>query len=218
MTESRQTPIEIIRGRPLVLMVIVFVILLGGVNWALRPEEAQRWLRAMLVLPLLCAGLLFWYSRAQRSAGASDSAGESAIGRYFGEALTLVTLGVGIRLIAQLGLEVWVRFGDHGADLESERRILGLATSAVFLVIGNALPKVLTPLALLPLPLTERVTRARRCIGGAWVVLGLVTAIAFLATPLTFADAVEFACWIAGILTILGGVVWMNRSPASSER
>jgi predicted permease len=80
----------------------------------------------------------------------------------------------------------------------------------VFLVIGNALPKILTPLAILPLQLAERVTAARRFIGMTWFALGIVMAVAFLFQPLELAKTLERWSILGGLLTMLGAIIRMN--------
>jgi hypothetical protein len=213
-----QTLLDVIRRQRLAAGMLVAIVLLAGVNWILSPEQALRWFMAMLSLPLLCLGLSLWYVWKRRSSSAADADDQLAMQRYFHAVLTMIVLAVGIRQIASFGLEIWVRFGDHHADLEFERRILGLATSAMYVIAGNALPKILTPLSMLPLHLAERVTSARRFIGTTLVILGLVLAVAFLLLPLEFAKSLERWTIIGSLLTILGAIVWMNAGPARHEQ
>jgi hypothetical protein len=218
MTPTHRTLSNIHHEHGYVVAIVLLVVLLAGVNWIMEPEQALRWLRGMLTLPLLWFGLTFAYVWTRRSRPASDTDDEMAKERYFLSALTLGAVAVGIRQIAVFGLEIWVRLGDHGADLEFERRILGLATSAVFIVIGNALPKILTPLSVLPLPLAERQTSARRFIGATFVILGLALAIAFMVLPLDVAKTIGRWEAIGGLLTVFGAIVWMNAGPARREQ
>jgi hypothetical protein len=215
MQSPNETLLDVVRHERFAVGTALAVALLAGLNWIQDPDQAQRWLRAMLVLPAIYVGLALWYAFIRRSPRAADD--ESARRQYFHAVLTLAALAVGIRLITLFGLEIWVRLGDHRADLELERRILGLATAAVFVVVGNALPKILTPLSMLPLPLAERVTSARRIVGTIWIILGIAMAIGFVATPLTLAKMLERGAIIIGLLTILGAVVWMNAGAAEGE-
>jgi hypothetical protein len=207
--------VEVVRRQRFAVATVIAIVFLAGVNWVQDPHQAQRWLGQMLVLPIALAGVTLWFAWTRRSTGPSDDA--PATRRYFRATLTLVVLVVAIRQIAVLGLEIWVRYGDHGADLDLQCRVLGLASAAMFVVVGNTLPKILTPLSLLPLRLAERVSSARRFVGVIWVVLGVVLTIGFVATPLAFAKTLERGAYVAGLLTILGAVVWMNAYPARGE-
>jgi hypothetical protein len=162
--------------------------------------------------------MTLWSVWLRRSRAASSPEDERAIRRYFVSALTLAAVAVGTWQIVLLGLHVWVRFGSHSADLTFEGRILGLASSATFVVVGNALPKILTPLSLLPLHLADRVTRVRRFVGTSFVVLGLSMAMAFLVLPVASAKAVGRWASLAACLTILGAIVWMNIRRAEGEQ
>lgn len=84
----------------------------------------------------------------------------------------------------------------------------------MFVIVGNALPKILTPLSLLPRQLAELVTAARRFAGTTLVILGLVAALAFLSAPLALAAAFLRWAMAAGLLAILGAIVWMNVAAA----
>jgi hypothetical protein len=203
-----------IRQQRIVPAVLLAVILLAIVNWTLSPEQAQRWLRGMLILPGFWLILVFWHFSTLRSVRRRGIEDESGIRRYFGATMALLFIAVGFRQIVVLGLEIWVALGDRQSSLDVERRILGLASCAVFVFIGNALPKILTPLSMLPRQQAELVTVARRFVGKTFVVLGLATALAFLSAPLDIAAKLLGFAAAVGFLTILGAVVWMNVSAA----
>lgn len=213
MTPSDYTLRAVLRRQRAEAAMVGVVALLAGVNWILNPMQAERWLLAMLTLPLAFVALAwwqFWVLRSRRPTGRDDVL---AIQRYFRAALALVVLAVGTWQVARLGLEIWGRLGDHRADLETERRVLGLATGTMFIVIGNALPKILTPLSMLPVHLADRVTRARRVIGTTWVVLGLIMLWFFLAMPLPVASPLARWSALAALITVLGAIIWMNTGP-----
>lgn len=217
-TSPGQTRPNPLREHGLPATIVLLVLLLGGVNWIASPERASRWLMSMLILPLLWLGMTLWYVWLRRSRPASSPDDERATRRYFVSAVTLAAVAIGTWQIVLFGLQIWVRFGDHRADLTFERRILGLASSAVFVVFGNALPKILTPLSMLPLHLAERVTRARRFVGTTFVTLGLAMAMAFLVLPVAPAKTLARWATLGGCLTILGAIVWMNVGPPEGEQ
>jgi hypothetical protein len=167
----------------------------------------------MLLLPMFGLALAVWHRSTLKSLRRRGVEDESGVRRYALSALALVTFAIGIRQIAVLGLELWIRLGNRGGDLELEHRILGLASSVIVIVIGNALPKILTPFALLPPGRAALVTVARRFIGNCWVVLGLVMALAFVLAPIGFARTLQAWGMIAGFAVMLGAIVWMNLAP-----
>lgn len=211
------TPLDIHHAQGYAVAIMLAVVLLAGVNWILSPEQALRWFRAMLALPLTWCALTLWYHWLRRSRPASNADDAMAVKRYFLSVMTLVVFTLGIWQITVFGLEIWVRLGDHRVDLGLELRILGLAISAVFVIIGNTMPKILTPLAMLPLHLAERVTSARRFAGTTFVLLGLVLAIGFLVLPIEGARAFVPWAFVGGLLTILGAIIWMNAGPRRLE-
>ena len=174
----------------------------------------MRWFRAIATLPGLWLVLTLWHLSSLKSRRRRGIDDESANMRYFASAMALAFLAIGFRQIVVLGLEIWVETGDQRVNLDVERRILGLASSGVFVIIGNALPKILTPLSMLSREQAELVTVARRFIGKILVILGLATALAFLTAPLTFAATLLRWATGAGSLTILAAIVWMNMTPA----
>ena len=153
--------LTVVRHQRVVPVALAAVTLLAAVNWMLRPDQALRWLGAMLFLPGVLLAATLWYVSVLRSLQRRGVDGASSVFRYFASAVALLFLVIGFRQIVLFGLKIWVEVVDHDADLDMERRILGLASSAVLVIIGNALPKILTPLAMLPKAMTPVATAAR---------------------------------------------------------
>jgi hypothetical protein len=210
MTPPGPSLLAIVRRQRTVLAVLPVVVSLAVVNWVLTPDEAWRWLRVMLTLPGLWLGMTLWHLASLASRRRRGIDDDSDVVRYFDSAVALMFVAVGLVQIVMLGLEIWVELGDHRADLDVERRVLGLAASAVFVIVGNGLPKILTPLSMLPRKQAELVTVARRFIGATFVILGLLTALAFVSASLELATSLLRWATGAGLLAILGGIVWMN--------
>jgi hypothetical protein len=210
------TLLEDLRRHPFGIAVVGAVAVLAALDWILMPEQAFRWLRGMLFLPALWAGLTLWYRavlRSRQRRGLDDAPGIRA---YFDAALRLLVLAGGLELTVHMGLAAWVRLAGR-EDPDIERRVLLLTVSAVFVIFGNALPKILTPLSMLSPEAAARVTAARRFIGLTWVMLGSTMALASLATPLAFAAVVTRWAAVGCILTIPGAIVWMNLGPVGRE-
>jgi len=210
--------VTLFRQQGLAFAVMLAVALLAAANWLLSPEEASQWLRAMLVLPLLWLGLTLWHRWTLRSLRERHVDDEAAVTRYFGSTLSLLIVAFGIWRIAALSLEIWGRTGGQGADVELERRVLGIATGMFLIFIGNALPKILTPFSMLPPDLAARVTTARRFIGTTWFMLGLTTLLAFMVAPLGMAATLSWWTLGAGGGAMVGGIVWMNATPLRRGR
>jgi len=203
-----------IRQRRLVSVVVLTVVALALVNWGLQPEHPARWLRAMLMLPAVWLGLSLWHRSALRSLRQRGLEDETAVDRYFDSAIAMSVAAVGLFQVVKLGVQIWVAVGGHHGDLDTERRVVGVAGSAVLIVIGNALPKVLTPLAILPRAQAALVTVARRFVGMTMVLLGLTAALAYLSAELAVARPVLVWAWVVAMVTTLGAIVWMNLSAA----
>jgi hypothetical protein len=198
-------------------IVAILVAVLAALNWALHPEEGSRWIPAMFGLPAIWVGMTAWLHWTLRSRARRGAGDESAVRDYFASTVALLFLAVGSVRIVQYGLKLWAEFGDR-VDIDLERRILGLTASAAIVVLGNGLPKILTPLAILPPSEAARVTAARRFIGLVWVMLGSTMAVIFLFAPL--AIALTGGPWVFGacLLTMVAGVLWMNAGPAGEGR
>lgn len=207
---------EIIQRR-LTPAVVAAVVILAAANWVLTPEEGTRWLFRMLFLPSLWLGLTLWHHHGLRSVRRRGM-DEEPVTRYFRAALAMIILALGCKQLIHYGIEVWVEFGDHRADLEAERRIIGVASGAVFVIIGNALPKILTPLSMLPPDAATRQTAARRFIGTVWFAIGLTVVASYVVLPVDLAGVLLRWATFAALLVVLAGIVWMNAGPAGQER
>lgn len=212
MSQIVDALLAILRPHRAVSVVFVAVSLLAAVNWILSPDQALRSLRAMAVLPAVWLGLALWYLAKRRTMRGRDLDDVPALTRYAGSALAIACIAIGIRQIAVFTLKIWIALAEPAGDLEIERRILGFATCVMFVVIGNMLPKILTPFSVLPPDRAQLVTVARRFIGTTAVMLGLVGAFAHVAAPLAFASALLRGIALVFVLTTLGAIVWMNVS------
>lgn len=198
------------RGVPLV-MALVGVLALG--NALTTPEQGRRWLVAGLLLPVLWLGLALWYRWVLAGVRQRGTGDPSDVRRYFLSAATLFVFALGVRQTVILGLDLWSGLGGPPLPPDVERRVIGGLYGVVLIGVGNALPKILTPLALLPRRHAERVTVARRFVGTTLVVLGLAVALASLTAQVAFAVRVLRLAGLAVVLSTLGAIVWMNVAP-----
>ncbi|MEZ4587768.1 MAG: hypothetical protein R2909_15365 [Gemmatimonadales bacterium] len=179
MTPPDRPFLDVLGQRRLVPATILLVAALALVNWLLQPEHPVRWLRAMLLLPAVWLGLGLWHRATLRSLRQRGVEDESTVTRYFGSAMAMSVAAVGVFQVVKLGVQIWVEVGNHG-DLDVERRLVGLAGSAVLLVIGNALSRRFSPPWRCPGPQAALVSTARRFVGMTMVILGLASALAYL--------------------------------------
>lgn len=200
----------------LVVIVMTLVGALAAANWIVNPDRAWHWLRGMVSLPLCWAALTLcghWMLRSRARRGLDDS---QAVRAYFGQVASFMFVTAGLFHAVRLGLELWVWL-THPPTLETPNRLLGLAIGAFLVVLGNGLPKILTPLSMLPPGGAARQTAARRFIGFMWVVCGLTAAGAFVLAPLDFARQVRTWALVTCGVAMLVGIVWMNSGPSHQE-
>lgn len=216
MSDLSKQPTYASRGRILVATVLVLVAVLAGVNWLLDPGNAMRWLRRMLELPLLWMVFTGWQGWTVRSRARRGFDDEAAVRYYFDSVFIPVIVLVGGVYIVRSCLVIWTTAGN--GDPDSARRLLLLSASAFVILLGNRIPKMVTPLSMLPPGGVVRLEAARRFVGLVWVLLGLTMAVAFLFVPLELAVLLP-RCMVGGcMLTVLAAVIWMNAGPVGDRQ
>ncbi len=188
---------------------------LGAWNWALRPDQALHWLPGMLFVPVVWYGLRLYARLARRRTGTQGQLDQAAIRRY-GDAVISIVLVCAAPMLVVLALGIWpALFGT--ADPEIARRIKVFSAAAAFVVAGNVLPKILTPLVLLPRGRAGRQQEARRFLGLAMVILGLTMAAAAIRAPLDLLLAVSRWTLVAFGLALGAAIGWMNVASSQPE-
>jgi hypothetical protein len=195
------------------LAIIMIVAILAACNWFFQPDAAWVWIRAMLFLPVIwgCMTLFKrWVLRIRSPRPGDESVRRysEAAGRFFLLLIAAIgvlqTISLSFKLAAILGFEA-------GPEFPGRIKILGVGI--VSILIGNALPKILTPQSLLPEGGALRITTARRFVGWTWVLLGLVTALISIFLPFDLVKLAGKWMFIGGMLAILGAIVWINLGP-----
>jgi hypothetical protein len=200
----------------LALTFMLVVALLAACNWWLEPAQALEWARAMVTLPLIWIGAILyrqWVLRIMKRRGQIE---DVPVRRYFRTAATLFVLAVGAFQIAKLSLGLAFALG-LAQDPEILRRLLGVVYGVVAVLTGNALPKILTPLSMLPEGGAPRLQAARHFVGRALILLGVLLVVLFSVAPLQMAR--DMGSWLGFgfVVTVLLTVVWMNLGPRSRE-
>lgn len=188
---------------------------LGAWNWVLRPDEPVRWLRGILFVPAMWVVMTLYRYLFVRPTRTRDQADEAAIRRYF-EAVMLIVLAEGCLTLVTYALGIWAAvFGP--IDPDASRRIVGFTGGAMFVVVGNMVPKILTPLCLLPPGRAGRQQEARRFFGLVAVILGLTMAAVAIFAPIDLLPVAWRSALVAGGLAVLAAIVWMNAAPSQPE-
>jgi hypothetical protein len=177
---------------------LVLAAVLAAGNWILQPARAIAWAGALLVIGGL--GLVQVRASASRASAARGLAGDPVrIAVVFAGMMLVVAESV--KLAGALGA-----LEDSDVSLRATMALLG----AFFVVAGNALPKILRPLA--ALRDAGKADARQRAAGWAWVVMGLVCAIAWIVLPLRLAESVSLAAFIGGTLVLATQVIGLRRS------
>jgi hypothetical protein len=189
------------------------VVALAAWNWYLDPTQAGRWAWAMVLLPALWATMAVyrWWALRVRAPRPDDE----AVLRYAAATTRFLAGFVAVMALVQA---VALGFDVAGSlqvldDRRLETRVLGLMSGAVFVVLGNGLPKILTPVSLLPDGGAARISRMRRFIGRSWVLVGLAIVAIFALAPIEVAGPARRWLFVAGVASMVGGIVWVNVWP-----
>jgi hypothetical protein len=153
---------------------------LVAANWYARPDRFVAWSTAFLMLAVMAAA----WRWARGREGAITA--EINTGVIFGSAIMTASL------IAKLA---GVYGGPQDPDLGV--RATMVVMGVYFVVMGNAIPKTLTPLATMRRD-PAIVQAARRVAGWMWVTTGLAYAIVWLTLPMSIATPVSMAVLLGG--------------------
>jgi hypothetical protein len=157
-------------------------VILGAALCYMRPEQAWAYALGMLVLPVAWA-LKTRFANAEARSRISFAMIVSSL---------VISVPLGTSLAAALGLI------DGPVHAISERLTNVLAGLCIVL-LGNQLPKMLTPLSNAACD-AATVQRVRRRTGWAQVLAGLAFAVLWLVLPVPFARPIGIAIIVAGIL------------------
>ncbi|HEX4064817.1 MAG TPA: hypothetical protein VHZ09_02255 [Acidobacteriaceae bacterium] len=157
-------------------------------NWWLRPDRAAAWVAALIVIG--CMGLA-WF-RASRGSAEDGARGkrEDSIRAAIVFAALMLLVGLGNRLATASGAASNPDF--------ALRAIMAIA-GAFLAFTGNAIPKMLTPLASLRCD-PARAQAALRFAGWTWVLAGVADCVAWLALPIVHAQTVMYILLPAAML------------------
>lgn len=188
---------------------LVCTMALAAWNWYLVPERAASWLAALLFLAVI-AVVLGVASRVAFRAAANERPrrlGADQIGTAIVLTTLLLAFSLGVQLATTLGVV---------EDPDLAKRGTMVFIGLYFVLMGNSLPKRLTPLSLLQCD-GAREQAFLRFSGWAWVLAGLGYAACWLVLPLDVAKPASIAVIGCGMLAVLTQMVrmrWTRRREA----
>jgi hypothetical protein len=162
-------------------------VILGAALCYLRPGQAWAWAIAMLVLPVAAL------ARAKMMGAETTVDARKAISGAMIFVSLLISLTLAAPLAAALGLI------DDTLARAIARRAASVFVGVFFVLRGNRLPKMLTPLADTRCDPAALQTLQRRT-GWAYVLAGLAYTVLWLVLPVRLAAPIGVAVIVAGIL------------------
>ncbi|MCZ6673885.1 MAG: hypothetical protein O7C75_13215, partial [Verrucomicrobia bacterium] len=120
----------------LVIATLTFlVVTLGAANWYFDPANARSWVIGMASMPAIW-GIVMLLER-RRSPKSSSEAER----RFF----TGSVIVAGVLLAGAQGIKLIETLGDF--DPDRLQRVWGVGVGVILVIMGNAMPKILSPLA-----------------------------------------------------------------------
>lgn len=190
-------------------VLVLLTALAAAGNWYLRPDRATAWAIGMLTLPVLwvVASLLL---RTQRRRAGKDLPDNAAHERR-SQGIRLGMTVAGTIMLTSLGAQGLGTLGVT-SDPDLSRRSTMIVMGALLMFMGNAMPKMLTPLSVLQCD-GSRTQAFQRLAGWTWVGVGLGWCLAWIALPVHLARPVSVAMMVAGTgpVVVQGIRLWRSK-------
>lgn len=183
---------------------LVSTMALAAWNWYLMPERAASWAAALVFL----VAITVVFAIASRSA--ARQAEDDSTARRRAAIVRTTVVFTSLLLAFSLGLQLATTIGVIDApDLKHRGTMVFIGF--YFVLTGNQLPKMLTPLSELRCDGT-RTQAFQRFTGWAWVLMGLSYVACWLILPLDVAKSVSVAVLVAGMLAVVIQTVRLHRT------
>jgi hypothetical protein len=184
-----------------VALVALLVVGLAVADWILMPEKAVLWIVAIGTMAAAWIVVAF-IGRARPFA--EHSASERAF-------IVTSVIVAGLMLAADLGKDLAKFLGfDGGTALE---RWMGVAIGAFLVVLGNVLPKVLSPLTAKRCA-PAQVQSIQRLAGWTFVIAGLACIAVWLLLPIEQARSLELYVVMSAAAIVIARYAWAFIAPA----
>jgi hypothetical protein len=163
---------------------------LGALNWHFRPEAALNGIIGIAAMPVIWFVVAYILKKRSRNKHTDDER------RFF----TRFVMAAGLILAGSQSIKLFEILGDH--DIAVLDRIWGVTLGIILIVIGNRVPKILSPLTAKRCgPSTA--TSVQRFAGWALVLAGAGWTIAWIALPIGLADRVAMTFGMTGLGLVL---------------
>lgn len=172
---------------------------LAVANWLLTPARVGSWVTALGFLAVLA--LVLWAAPRRTSVATSHHA-FSNIRNGIVFAALIIAVSLGAKLAVAVGAV---------ADAELARRLSMVTFGMFFVITGNALPKMLTPLSATRCA-GAGVQAAQRFAGWTWVLTGLAFAIIWLVLPAPTAEPLSIALLVGSALLVTARALQLRRT------
>ena len=177
-------------------------------NWYFKPENARSWAIATASMPAIWGIVAFLERR--RSL---ESYGEGE--RRFFTGSVIVT---GLMLAGALGIKLVETLSDFNPD--NLERVWGVGIGAGLAIMGNVMPKILSPLV--AQRCSESKTQSiQRFAGWSFVLAGLCYAIVWIVLPVNQANTVAMLIVLSSLILVVLRCTWAfanSRGASSATR
>jgi hypothetical protein len=188
-------------------LLLIAAVLAAG-NWYLEPGRVRSWVTTLVTLAIMA--IIQWVATRVASpvTGRRDRPdhvrrGVAFIGHGIVFAALMLAVSMSLRLAAALGAS---------DERTLSQRLTMVILGAFFVFIGNAMPKILTPLSALRCDVA-RASALQRLMGWTWVLTGLAFAVSWLVLRPDIAEPVSVAIILGGGLLVATRVfrLWRTR-------
>jgi len=163
---------------------------LGVLNWYFKPEAALTGIIGVAAMPVIWFVVAYILKKRSLSEHTDDER------RFF----TRSVIVAGVILAGSQSIKLFKVLGNH--DIAALDRIWGITLGIVLIILGNLIPKILSPLTAKRCgPSTA--TSVQRFAGWALVLAGVGWTIAWIVLPIKLADNVAMTFGIAGLALVL---------------
>ena len=165
---------------------MVFGAVLTIANWSLTPERGRAWAITLAFIVFLLVP--FWIARRLRSSGQSAAWLSGGVGL----AALMLVVGLSGKLAQALGAI---------DDQDVSRRLTSALVGIFLAAIGNATPKMLTPLSAMACD-GARTQAFQRFSGWTWFMAGLTYAMVWLVLPIDVAKPLSAMVILGAVLLV----------------